>query len=154
MKKFLIISSIIVVLVISFLGFMIIRLPKKAPSPIITYNNLKIETVESTYAWFDKSLGGNSVMGLPPEEGVKNIQPLTTEPNSKIYFKFNIFQKPKNISIVLWKNGKIVSKETYEKIKSGFFFTSNEPGVYVYEINGEWDETHTSSFSFTIEVKK
>lgn len=153
MKKLLMILGIIFVLAISILCFETFKLPRKVPIPLIKYNNLEIKVIPSTYAWFNKDKGGNSVLGLPPEESVKSIQPVIVESNGKVSFSFDVFLKPKDISLILWRNGKIISEKTLKGTKEGFFYAPNETGIYVYEINGQWDETHTSSFSFKIEVK-
>lgn len=153
MKKLLILSSIVFVITILTLSFINIHLPKKAPIPLIKYNSLEIETVSGVYNWFDKSSGGNSNIGLSPEDGVERIQPVIIEPNGKIYFSFDIYVAPKNISLNLWKNEEIISQKIFKNTKEDFFYVPNKSGIYVYEINAEWDETHTSAFSFKIEVQ-
>lgn len=153
LKKLLILSSIVFVIAILTLSFINTHLTKKAPIPLIKYNSLELETVLGVYNWFDKDSGGNSNLGLSPEEGVKNIQPVVIEPNGKIYFSFDTSVAPKNISLNIWKNQEIISQKIFKNTKDDFFYVPNESGIYVYEINAEWDETHTSSSSFKIGVQ-
>lgn len=152
MKKLLTISAIAFVLASLILSFSNNHLPKKVTIPSITYNDLEIQTAPGLYNWFDKDLGGNSNIGLAPEEGVNDIQPVIIEPNGKIFFSFDISIKPKDISLNLWRNEEIVSKKIFEETREGFFNVPSESGIYVYEIYAEWDETHTSAFSFKVEV--
>lgn len=102
------------------------------------------------YNWFDKKKGGNSHLNPPPEETTKNIDAIAVEPNSNISIRFDTKYQPKQIEIIHWNQGEIESKVILNNEK---FSAPTIPGIYVYEINGRWDETHDSAHSFRIEVK-
>ncbi len=124
--------------------------PKKAPVPIVKYNNLTIPTVESMYNWFDEKKGGNSHLNPPPEESTKDLTAIIVETNSNLTIRFDTKYQPKQMEIILWNKGEIESRVIlYDNI----FSTPTVPGIYVYEIIGRWDDTHDSAHSFPIEVK-
>jgi len=124
--------------------------PRTAPVAIVKYTNLTIPTVESTYNWFDEKKGGNSHLNPPPEESTKDLTAIIVEPNSNITIRFDTKYQPKQMEIVHWKQGEIESRLI---LHDNIFSTPTVPGIYVYEINGRWDDTHDSAHSFRIEVK-
>lgn len=66
MKKLLAISAVAFVLASLILSFSNNHLPKEVTIPLITYNDLEIQTAHGVYNWFDKDLGGNSNIGSAP----------------------------------------------------------------------------------------
>lgn len=143
--------SLLLILGLGIIAYFTINttIPKEAPVPIVKYNNLIIPTVESMYNWIDEKKGGNSHLSPPPEESTKDLPPIVVEPNSNLTIGFDTKYQPKQMEILLWSQGDIKSREIlYDNVLSA----PTEPGIYVYEINGTWDDNHDSAHSFRIEV--
>lgn len=125
---------------------------KYAPYLTVKYKNKYLHTVNTFYNWFCKEQGGNSNMGPEPETAVKDIKPVEVLANSELEINFNTKTSPQYINIVRWDNGNIAENEKYNYDNKNKLLMPKEKGIYVYEITGVWDETHTSSYALKVQI--
>lgn len=132
-------------------------IPANPPVPKIMYKNKELVLKNADFNWFNKNSGGNSNIFGEPAETLRNYK--TIDVGSEDSFEYSFSQKPKIVSISITKldgsQWKLV--DTYFKFYSDkkgdrIIQFPKEKGIYIYEIDGEWDETHNTANIFKINV--
>ncbi len=133
-------------------------IPESAPTLEIMYENREIVLKNADYNWFEKDPGGNSNIFGDPVETLKDYKPIDVRSEGSLQYSFT--NKPPKVILIT------ISKYVDSQWKSAdkyFIFYSDvkesrtihlpkEKGIYIYEIDGVWDETHRTANIFKINV--
>jgi len=132
-------------------------IPTSPPTPNIMYKNREIVLKNADFNWFDKDIGGNSNISGDPSETLRDYKPVDVGSEDSLEYSFP--QKPRIVSIIITKldgsQWKLVNRyfRFYSDKKEGRIIQlPTEKGIYIYEIDGEWDETHNTANIFKINV--
>lgn len=133
-------------------------IPKVAPTLEIIYENKKIPLENGDYNWFEKGMGGSSNIFGDPIETLKNYKPIDV--NSGGTLQYTYLKNPPNVVLVTikkWNNSKWENLDKYFTFHSTENFMETislpkEKGIYIYEVDGVWDGTHTTAHVFKISV--
>ncbi|MBV7274878.1 hypothetical protein JMF89_10465 [Clostridiaceae bacterium UIB06] len=133
--------------------------PGSVPKLGIMYENKEIVLKNADYNWFDKNSGGNSNIFGDPVETLKYYKPVDVKSEGSLQYVFTTNKPPKIILITIYKNVDSQWKPEgehvvfYSDVKEGRRIQlPKEKGIYIYKIEGIWDDTHTTSNIFKINV--
>jgi len=149
MKKSL---SILIVLVVLAVGvyYAIGLFNVKPPTPSITVEEKKVESVQGSYCWEALLRGVCADMISPPELiEFQELKPVVVSPQSRLKIEFKKEPKENTLIVNRWlTNGEIENVP----ISDNVVLLPNEKGIYVYDVSARWDNG-SSSYAFVIEVK-
>lgn len=131
--------------------------PSLPPTMNIYYKEDKIKLEHGDFNWFEKSEGGNSHIYGDPVKTLEGYNPV--EVSIGDFFIYNYSSKPRVISVRIFKlNGNewnlsqdyilFYSNKKYERTIA----VPQEKGEYIFDISGNWDETHTTCHVFKIKI--
>lgn len=121
------------------------KIPKERPKVTFKYKDKVIPSNMGEHTWFNIKAGGNSyIVGRSYDVGLKTSS-VVTSPGSTMEINFSYI--PKNIELLQW-----TSSDTHSKIydiksmeKKYEFALPLDKGEYIFEVMGQWDETHNTS---------
>lgn len=133
-------------------------IPTSAPTPKIMCKNREIVLKNADFNWFDKDSGGNSNIFGDPAETLRDYKPVDVGSEDSLEYSFP--QKPPrivSITITKWYGSQWKLVDRYfrfysDKKEDRIILLPKEKGIYIYEIDGEWDETHNTANIFKINV--
>ncbi|AKA72058.1 hypothetical protein [Clostridium scatologenes] len=133
--------------------------PETAPKLEIMYQNREVVLKNADYNWFDKNPGGNSNIFGDPVETLKDYKPIDVKSDGVLQYSFMTNKPPKIILITIHKHVDLQWKSAgeyfifYNDVKEGRIIQlPKEKGNYIYKIGGIWDDTHSTSNIFKINV--
>lgn len=155
MKKNFVIEIVMLIVLVLFLSYPTKKsMPSSPPNIIITYNQNKIKTAQGDYNWFDNEMAGNSSLADTPNNLLKNLIPTYVEKGQEIKFSFDtLWEQPNKTVLYLMKsdiNNPYILDE--QIINSNSFNAPIEKGEYNFMICSSWDEGHSVSNVFKINV--
>jgi len=153
MKKNLISIIVLIMIVVLFFLFKPTKkfFPLLPPNINVTCNRNKIETAKGDYNWFNGKTGGNSSMADTSTNLVKKLKDITLQQGEDIKFSFSdLWKQPNETAVYLVMSDNSTIKQV-ENINS--FSVPKEKGEYMYLISGKWDETHSMSYVFKVNVE-
>ncbi len=134
--------------------------PETAPKLEIMYQNREVVLKNADYNWFDKNPGGNSNLFGDPVETLKDYKPVDVKSDGSLQYSFTTNKPPNIICISINKCVDSQWKAAgeyfifYSDVKEGRIIQlPKEKGIYIYRIEGIWDDTHSTSNIFKINVK-
>jgi hypothetical protein len=153
-KNFVIAIVILIVLVLFWSNVAKKSIPSLPPNIIITSNQNKIETAQGDYNWFDNEMGGNSSLADTPNNLLKNLTTTNVEKGQEIKFSFDTSWKQPNKTILYLVKSDINNPYILEEqiMNSNSFKAPIEKGEYNFIIYSSWDEGHSVSNVFKINV--
>lgn len=145
------VTLIVVVTILGIINYSSLNIPLNAPTPMLKYNDNDITLIEGDYTWLDDKTLGNSCLAEDPFKLTEAINPVKVSPTDKISFKFTSKTKPKSIIINQWISPSESKRyEEYENVSNGQLKMPSEKGIYIFSINGIWDENHATGHVFKI----
>ena len=103
-------------------------------------------------------MGRNSNIFGDPAETLRNYKPIDVGSEDSLEYNFSR-KPPRIVSIIItkwdgsrWKLVDRYFKFYSDKKESRIIQFPKEKGIYIYEIDGEWDETHNTANIFKINV--
>lgn len=130
-------------------------MPASPPDIVVKIDNdKKIETAKGDYSWFDGKYGGNSYLTDSPDILLKNIEIAQVEKGQKIDFSFKTsWQQPNKNELYLidfdTQNNTPLEEQS---LNYNEFNAPEECGEYNFMIFSWWDETHSVTNVFKINV--
>ncbi|WP_353047828.1 hypothetical protein [Exiguobacterium sp. s22] len=100
--------------------------PVKPPLPTVRVGSVTTEVEQSTYCWESGNQATCADYGLPEAD---DLQLITVKPGDRIDVVYHA--DPMESSFNRIEDGEIVSADA---------IVPDEPGVYLYEIGGEWKQ--------------
>lgn len=133
---------IVLIVLIIIVGGLYVALSKadeavKPPLPTIRVGSVSAEVKQSTYCWKDNGEGTCEDHGVPVAD---DLQLISVKAGDPIDITFHA--EPTNFSFHRIEDGELVSSEQV---------VPNEPGVYLFETGGEWEQGD-SRYVFGVKV--
>lgn len=132
--------------------------PSSPPTMNIYYKENKIKLEHGDFNWFDKSEGGNSHLYGDPIKILEDYSPV--EVSIGDFFTYTYSSIPRSVSVGIFKldGHKWIKSEEYtlyyyDKKYDRTIRVPQEKGEYIFDISGNWDETHNTCHIFKIKVK-
>lgn len=132
------------------------RIPLSPPSVSIMYNQNKIETARGEYTWCDRPDGGSTYLADTPINLAKNLKTASVKKGEQIKFTYNtLLKQPSetNVYLVISNKDKASNIQLEEQvINKNSFNVPKEKGEYTFLIFASWDEGHSVSYVFKVNV--
>jgi hypothetical protein len=129
------------------------EIPKGRPNVTFRYNGKAIPSNMGEHNWFDMKDGGNSYMAGSSYDVGQKTSSVVANLGGTIEITFSSI--PKDVKVLQWLgNGtqpKAYDVKSIEK-KCEFILPLDE-GECVFEVIGEWDETHNTSDIIRVNIK-
>lgn len=143
----------VIILLLGYSGYKHItrKIPLSPAKVVIKYNNRAVPVEIGEHNWINGEGGNSYLAGSSYNVGQKSSS-FTAKANDIINISFS--SKPREMKVILWSG--YSARKVYKSFgaqKKYEFDLPEAKGEYIFEVVGDWDNTHNTSHVFRVKLE-